>query len=104
MIRNGVLRRLPEARPHPDLLPEEKGQRLGASRFADTYRANPVVGIFKEAATYSPSPEGEGRGESGWDGTYKGQPVQQGVYIYLITVEDYNGKKSYFKGTITMFE
>ncbi len=40
----------------------------------------------------------------GWDGTYKGDYVQQGVYIYLITVTDYNGKQSYFKGTITMFE
>jgi len=39
-----------------------------------------------------------------WDGNYKGQFVQQGVYIYLITVTDYNGKQSYFKGTITMFE
>jgi len=39
-----------------------------------------------------------------WDGTFQGQFVQQGVYIYLITITDYNGKQSYFKGTITMFE
>ena len=40
----------------------------------------------------------------GWDGTYKGSYVQQGIYIYLITVTDYNGKQSYFKGTVTIFE
>ena len=39
-----------------------------------------------------------------WDGTSHGQFVQQGVYIYIITVTDYNGKQSYLKGTITMFE
>ena len=39
-----------------------------------------------------------------WDGTNHSQPVQQGVYIYLISVTGYNGKQSYFKGTITMFE
>jgi gliding motility-associated-like protein len=39
-----------------------------------------------------------------WDGTNHGQFVQQGVYIYLITVIGYNGKQSYFKGTVTMFE
>jgi len=39
-----------------------------------------------------------------WDGTSHGQFVQQGVYIYLITVTDYNGKQSYLKGTITIFE
>ena len=39
-----------------------------------------------------------------WDGTFQGQFVQQGIYIYIITVTDYNGKQSYFKGTITMFE
>ncbi len=47
------------------------------------------------------SPKGE---EAGWDGTFRGQPVQQGIYIYMITVTDYNGKQSYFKGTVTMFE
>jgi len=51
----------------------------------------------------SVSPAGDTEGK-GWDGTSGGQFVQQGVYIYLITVTDYNGKQSYFKGTITMFE
>ena len=63
-----------------------------------------IYNRWGEQVYSSPSPSGEGRGEAGWDGMYKGQPVQQGIYIYLITVEDYNGKKSYFKGTITMFE
>src|SRR6185437_8930181 len=39
-----------------------------------------------------------------WDGTFKGQPVQQGIYIYYITVTDYNGNTTRFKGNITMFE
>jgi len=50
-----------------------------------------------------PSQGGAGN-PTGWDGTYKGQYVQQGIYIYLITVTDYNRKQSYFKGTVTMFE
>jgi len=49
-------------------------------------------------------PYGGAGNQTGWDGSYKGQPVQQGVYIYLITVTDFNGKQSYFKGTVTMFE
>jgi hypothetical protein len=32
------------ARPHPNLLPQEKGQRLHASLYAVVRRANPVAG------------------------------------------------------------
>jgi len=39
-----------------------------------------------------------------WDGTFRGQDALEGVYIYLITVEDYNGKHSTFKGNITIFK
>ena len=56
----------------------------------------------------SPAGDSNGKGiaptHNGWDGTYKGDVVQQGIYIYLITVTDYNDKQSYFKGTITMFQ
>jgi len=38
-----------------------------------------------------------------WDGTFKGAEALEGVYIYLITIEDYNAKKSSFNGNITIF-
>lgn len=36
-----------------------------------------------------------------WDGTYKGQLVNQGVYMYLISVEYSNGKRETFSGNVT---
>jgi len=39
-----------------------------------------------------------------WDGTFHGQFVQQGVYIYYIAVQDYNGKITRFRGNISMYE
>jgi gliding motility-associated-like protein len=39
-----------------------------------------------------------------WDGTFMGQDAQEGVYIYVITIEDYNNKFSTFKGNITVFK
>ena len=39
-----------------------------------------------------------------WNGNFHGQPVQQGIYVYYITVQDYNGHVTRFKGTLTMFE
>jgi gliding motility-associated-like protein len=39
-----------------------------------------------------------------WDGTFRGQGAQKGVYIYLITIEDYNGNVTHFKGNVTIYE
>ncbi len=39
-----------------------------------------------------------------WDGTFHGQFVQQGVYIYYIAVQDYNGKITRFRGNISIYE
>jgi gliding motility-associated-like protein len=39
-----------------------------------------------------------------WDGTFKGAEALEGVYIYLITIEDYNAKKSRFNGNVTIFK
>jgi gliding motility-associated-like protein len=39
-----------------------------------------------------------------WDGTFQGQNTQQGIYIYIITVEDYNGNVYNFKGNITIYQ
>jgi len=60
--------------------------------------------IYSEQIPLPPLKGGIASVPHGWNGTYKGEFVQQGVYIYLINVTDYNGKQSYFKGTITMFE
>jgi gliding motility-associated-like protein len=38
----------------------------------------------------------------GWDGTFNGQAVLPGVYIYYIEIEDENGERSIFTGDITL--
>ena len=53
------------ARPHPDLLPQEKEELPGIFGLADVRSANPIVRIFMETAGDSPAPGGEGRGEVG---------------------------------------
>jgi gliding motility-associated-like protein len=37
-----------------------------------------------------------------WDGTYKGDVCQEGVYIYYVTTKGANGTENEFKGTITL--
>lgn len=37
-----------------------------------------------------------------WDGTFEGELVAQGVYLYWITVEDIEGKMHHFRGTVTL--
>jgi len=39
----------------------------------------------------------------GWDGTYKGKPVNSGVYIYNLEVQYTNNQITQQKGTITLF-
>lgn len=40
--------------------------------------------------------------EIGWDGNYRGQPVKEGVYTYVIRGTSYNGAPFIQKGTITL--
>ena len=40
--------------------------------------------------------------EIGWDGTYRGQQVKEGVYTYVIRGTSYNGAPFLQKGTITL--
>lgn len=42
--------------------------------------------------------------QEGWDGTYKGEPVGQGVYAYVIEAYGLFGKKYTFTGTITLIK
>ena len=37
-----------------------------------------------------------------WDGTYKGELCEQGVYLYMLTLKTWNGKIHFFKGTLTL--
>lgn len=37
-----------------------------------------------------------------WDGTFKGEPVQQDVYVYLIKATGFHGKTYDLKGTVTV--
>jgi hypothetical protein len=52
------------ARPQPDLLPQEKEQQPRIFSFVEGCPANPIT-VFSEAADVSPSPWGEGRVEGG---------------------------------------
>ncbi|MDQ3072509.1 MAG: PKD domain-containing protein, partial [Bacteroidota bacterium] len=38
----------------------------------------------------------------GWDGTYKGQDSQEGVYVYVVKVTSLGGKEYKYNGTITL--
>ncbi|MEL6658769.1 MAG: gliding motility-associated C-terminal domain-containing protein, partial [Bacteroidota bacterium] len=38
----------------------------------------------------------------GWDGTFLGQPMNAGVYVYLVRVRLRNGKEEIFKGDVTL--
>ena len=40
--------------------------------------------------------------QNGWDGTHKGQPQPNGVYVYLLDLEFSDGTKETKKGTITV--
>jgi len=40
--------------------------------------------------------------QKGWDGTYKGKPVEGGVYVYLIKVMANDGTKIERRGTVTL--
>src|SRR5690606_42158663 len=44
------------------------------------------------------------QGNSNWDGPYEGEPVQQGVYVYVITVWDCSLQKSFYRGTVTLLK
>ncbi|MEO8148856.1 MAG: PKD domain-containing protein [Bacteroidia bacterium] len=37
-----------------------------------------------------------------WDGTYKGTHAQEGVYVYLLKVQDVEGKTKLYKGTVSL--
>lgn len=34
-----------------------------------------------------------------WDGTYQGEPVQEGVYLYMLSIKDNKGRMHYLKRT-----
>ncbi len=42
------------------------------------------------------------QGETGWDGTFNGQPANEGIYLYVVEVTDYNGNTFVHKKTVTL--
>ncbi|MEZ4777376.1 MAG: gliding motility-associated C-terminal domain-containing protein [Bacteroidia bacterium] len=40
--------------------------------------------------------------DNGWDGTYKGSPVQEGVYVYRFSGTDFDGNRIERSGSITL--
>jgi len=38
----------------------------------------------------------------GWDGSFKGQRMQQGVYVYFAEIEFFDGRVEIFKGDVTL--
>ena len=39
---------------------------------------------------------------NGWDGTFRGRPVDAGVYVYLIEAEFEDGQKLLYRGDVTV--
>jgi len=37
-----------------------------------------------------------------WKGTFNGQQVPTGIYIYMLTLEDENGRKEVLRGDFTL--
>ncbi len=54
--------------------------------------------LLYSADNLPPSPTGS----EGWDGTFKGKPAPQGVYVYLIEVEFLDGIKLLYRGDVTL--
>jgi gliding motility-associated-like protein len=44
----------------------------------------------------------QSRDNAGWDGTYRGQPVPEGVYMYTLSVLNLYGEKQFFNGTVVL--
>ena len=40
--------------------------------------------------------------EDGWDGNYRGQPVREGVYIYVAKGVGFNGQTFVLRGSVTL--
>ena len=38
----------------------------------------------------------------GWDGSYKGQPMNPGVFVYVAEIEFIDGERTIFKGDVTI--
>ena len=41
-------------------------------------------------------------GSGGWDGFYKNQKAEQGVYVYVIEVEFIDNRKFLYRGDVTL--
>ncbi|MBT8191723.1 MAG: gliding motility-associated C-terminal domain-containing protein, partial [Bacteroidia bacterium] len=44
----------------------------------------------------------EGFDNTGWDGSFEGEDVPEGVYLYIIRVDCGNGEEELFKGNVTL--
>ena len=42
--------------------------------------------------------------QSGWNGTYKGEPAPVGVYVYMITLNLADGSIKNYKGSVTLLK
>jgi len=53
---------------------------------------------------WAPSTGSGTQGSNGWDGTFKGQTVPEGVYIYQFTITDIDGYFHYLSGNVTVLK
>jgi gliding motility-associated-like protein len=44
----------------------------------------------------------QSRNNTGWDGTYRGQPVPHGVYMYTLSVLNFFDERQFFSGTVVL--
>ncbi len=65
---------------------------------ADIHR----VAVYDRFGNVMYSENGVDFADEGWDGTFRGSPVQPGVYIILVELTDFSGKKQVFKQDLTV--
>lgn len=67
----------------------------GYGEFFSDYQMS-VYNRWGEEIFYSSVPE------NGWDGTYKGTPVEVGVYVYRFLIRDWKGEEHTYRGGVSL--
>ncbi len=78
------------------LSPDENGGRI--FKVYDTETAQIQFWIYNrwgEMVFYSPD-------NRGWNGVFKDQPCEEGVYLYIVKARDFNNQDYEYKGTLTL--
>jgi len=77
---------------HPDVITEIRSL-LVYNRWGE---------VVYENYNFLPSSGGQVDASTGWDGTFRGQPLNSGVFVYVVEVEFFDGLVELFKGDVTI--